>query len=84
MRSLPGDREKALAAIANGWGREATTAHPHCLCGKLKRAYCTRDWVFFGRDANGMPEGMEWRWVERRETYLPEDCPMHRPEERRR
>ncbi len=84
MRPLPDDREKALAAIANGWGRVATTAHPNCLCGKLKRAYCTRDWVSFDRDVNGMPEGLAWRWVERCETYLPEDCPMHRPERGRR
>lgn len=31
-RELPADREKALAAVAGGWGREATTAHPLCTC----------------------------------------------------
>lgn len=31
-RPLPTDREKALEAIANGWGRDATTAHPDCTC----------------------------------------------------
>lgn len=31
-RALPDDREKALEAIANGWGREATPAHPLCTC----------------------------------------------------
>lgn len=33
-RALPDDREKALEVIANGWGREATAAHPHCTCGQ--------------------------------------------------
>lgn len=32
--SLPQDREKALEAIANGWGRSATAAHPLCRCGQ--------------------------------------------------
>lgn len=32
--NLPTDREKALAKIAGGWGREATAAHPLCTCGK--------------------------------------------------
>ncbi len=33
---LPRDRERALAAIADGTysGREPTTAHPMCKCGK--------------------------------------------------
>lgn len=31
-RELPADREKALEAIANGWTRQPTTAHPDCLC----------------------------------------------------
>lgn len=32
MKQLPTDREKALAAIAAGYGREPTAAHPHCSC----------------------------------------------------
>lgn len=32
MPDLPADREAALAAIARGWGREATLAHPLCAC----------------------------------------------------
>ncbi len=31
-RELPADRDKALAAIAAGWGRTATAAHPDCSC----------------------------------------------------
>lgn len=31
-RDLPDDPDKALAAIAAGWGRTATTAHPDCSC----------------------------------------------------
>lgn len=33
-RPLPLDREKALEAIANGWGRTATAAHPDCTCNR--------------------------------------------------
>jgi len=33
-RDLPADRDKALAAIAAGWGRTATAAHPHCTCSR--------------------------------------------------
>lgn len=76
-RSLPTDRERALAAIANGWGRVATTAHPLCICGSFKRAYCTQDWVLLRE--NGVPTGMRWGWVERTETHDDKDCPMHRP-----
>lgn len=32
MSPLPEDREKALEAIANGWARTPTTAHPLCTC----------------------------------------------------
>jgi hypothetical protein len=39
-RSLPDDREKALEAIANGWGRTATSAHPLCVCRKTVREAC--------------------------------------------
>lgn len=38
-RELPADWEKALEAIANGWGRTPTTAHPDCLCGG-RAQYC--------------------------------------------
>lgn len=31
-RELPADREKALEAIANGWTRQPTHAHPDCIC----------------------------------------------------
>lgn len=31
-RPLPEDREKALEAIAAGWARTPTTAHPLCEC----------------------------------------------------
>lgn len=31
-RELPQDVEKALEALANGWGREPTFAHPDCNC----------------------------------------------------
>lgn len=31
-RDLPTDVEKALDAIAGGWGREPGFAHPDCIC----------------------------------------------------
>jgi len=37
-RDLPADRDKALAAIAAGWGRVATAAHPDCSCRQLGTA----------------------------------------------
>lgn len=37
-RDLPVDTEKALEAVANGWTRTATTAHPDCLCGGRAQA----------------------------------------------
>lgn len=40
-RSLPLDREAALKAIADGWGREATAAHPLCRCGKPYQPTCS-------------------------------------------
>lgn len=38
---LPTNREKALAAIANGWARTPTAAHPDCRCGKPYLPTCT-------------------------------------------
>ncbi len=40
-RELPADRDKALAAIAAGWGRTATAAHPDCTCGRTIRGDST-------------------------------------------
>ncbi len=65
MRPLPADREKALAAIAAGWGREPTAAHPYCVCGKFK-------------DGGGMPKGIARSVWDGRETYRRNECPMHK------
>jgi hypothetical protein len=39
-RDLPGDRERALDAIAGGWARTPTAAHPLCCCGKPYHPAC--------------------------------------------
>ncbi len=59
------DREKALAAIASGWGREPTAAHPDCVCGKAK-------------DGSGVPKGIARFIWDRRETYRPKECLVHK------
>jgi hypothetical protein len=59
-------------------GRVATAAHPLCVCGRWKRSYSTRDWVYRDVDPKtGMPGSMVWGWVEKIENYRAEDCPMH-------
>ncbi len=84
MRPLPADREKALTAIATGWGREASAAHPNCLCGKLIPPPPPAPDVLIDREGY-----IEWvrqnrGWMTRQRRYFREDCPMHRPERGRR
>jgi len=62
--------------------RTATAAHPLCVCGKLKRSYCTREMVPYTFDETGFPTSLAWLWVERREDYTAAECPMHCPEPR--
>lgn len=64
-RELPADREKALEAIAGGWTRMPTNAHPDCLCGR-RAQYTPVKFV----------EGRTRIWVARGWTKtIP--CPIH-------
>lgn len=65
---LPADREKALEAIADGWTRTPTTAHPDCLCGG-RAQYCR---------IRGYSEIAGKIFVLRRHNW-PQDvpCPIH-------
>lgn len=69
MSELPADREKALDAIANGWSRTPTLAHPECLCGRAERT------DFEWRELCG-----DWFTARRRRVVIP--CPVH-PKARR-
>lgn len=79
-RPLPLDREKALAAIANGWGREATAAHPLCRCGKPKadlpsyQAYADIDDYLGALETWIGEHGSQWR-----SHYDRRECPVHGP-----
>lgn len=81
MRDLPADREKALAAIAAGWGRTATAAHPDCTCGKPIPEPPRPPVPNHIND----PEYSEYieavqvwkRWRDRGGRYHPKDCPPH-------
>lgn len=69
-RDLPLDTEKALEAVAEGWTRTPTIAHPDCLCRVEKTDVmfiAVRDFVV--RPAH-------------RQTRL--ECPVHPPKPRRR
>ncbi len=84
MRPLPADREKALSAIADGWGREASAAHPDCLCGKEIPQPLPAPDVLIDREGF-----LEWvrqnrAWLSGQRHYLRGNCPMHRPERGRR
>ncbi len=84
MRPLPADREKALAAIAAGWGREPSLAHPDCLCGKPIPQPPRPPNVIDDRDGYIAWVRQHRAWVNGRRWYFRSDCPMHRPERGRR
>lgn len=71
-RDLPLDTEKALEAVAEGWTRTPTIAHPDCLC-RVKKTdiqyFTVGDDHIVVRPAH-------------RQTRL--ECPVHPPKPRRR
>lgn len=84
MTDLPTDREKALEAIAAGWGRTATAAHPLCVCGKpytvtcyfchaKPNQPCRKTWDDDELEPDGRHRGRA------RRVGQSKDCPMHRP-----
>ncbi len=84
MSALPADREKALAAIAAGWGREPSLAHPDCLCGKpIPKPSPAPDVL---TDRGGYIEWVRQNraWVNGRRRYPRANCPMHGSEGRNR
>lgn len=82
-RDLPSDTDAALAAVAAGWGREPTHAHPDCRCGRPKPALpapppvIDGDGHYVGSDD---PAWAKWQ-AARREygsgVYGAGDCLMH-------
>ncbi len=86
-RDLPADRELALTAIAEGWGRTPSHAHPLCLCGKPYLPTCPlclakanqpcRIGAWMEHDLE-KASGRHFARPPQREA-IARDCPMHRP-----
>lgn len=75
-RDLPSDTDAALAAVAAGWGREPTYAHPACRCGRPKPPLPK-----YTDAAAYMVALREWtseHGPTRDPRYQRQDCPMHR------
>lgn len=92
MSALPTEREKALEAIARGWGRQATSAHPLCRCDKHYLPTC--------RICLAKPDqpcrhqegwdplvlsdaGRAYLHLRTGFTATARQCPVHKPERRR-
>jgi hypothetical protein len=82
MSDLPADREKALAAIAAGWGRRPTGAHPDCVCAK-PMPEPTSPALHTISDPAVLAEWQAyWRahriFRNQGGTFRQQDCPVHR------
>jgi hypothetical protein len=78
MSDLPADRERALAAIAAGWGRTATAAHPLCRCGKPYLPTCSFCNAKPGKPCRAQYDGDELHHGRRERNGTARDCPVHR------